>query len=148
MLQTPIGKLIILLNGEEIDYKENFLSTEAKSFTVDKRVQIQFTGNVQLGNGDVIKFLIDMDKELVIKSGAETGEDLQLISFYYQYAKLSIGIEEIKNMKYVYLENGIALEANVPMKIIEINAIVAWLKMNNADLEDTFTWYAADPTLL
>lgn len=148
MLQTPIGKLKILLNEEEIDYKEKFLVTEAKSFTVDKRAQIQFAQSIQLSDGNVIKFIIEKDTGLAINPCVETGEDLQLISFYYQDFKLSIGMEELKNIKYVYLENGIQLEVRISMKLEEINAIVAWLKMQDADLEDTFTWYAADPTLI
>ena len=148
MLQTPIGKLKILLNEEEIGYKENFLVPETKSFTVDKRAQIQFAENIQLDSEDVINFIIEKQKGLEIRPCIETGEDLQLISFYYQNYKLSIGLEELKNIKYTYLENGIRLEVRVSLKLEEINAIVAWLKMQDADLEDTFTWYAADPTLI
>lgn len=148
MLQTPIGKLKILLNDDEVDYKENFLQTETKSFTVDKRVQIKFDRDIQLNNRSVIKFVFINDEDLTIKSCIETGENLQLISFYFKNFKLSIGMEELQSVKYTYLVNGIQLEIDIPIVISEINTIVAWVEMQDNDLEDSFTWYAADPTLI
>lgn len=148
MLRTPIGKLKILLNNDEIGYKEKKLLTKTKNFTVDKRVQIEFAPNIQLSNENIIKFIFVNNGDVAIKSCIETGEDLQLISFYYKNFKVSLGMNELQSVKYTYLENGIQLEIMSSLIISEIKTIVAWLEMQDAELEDVFTWYAADPTLI
>ena len=92
----------------------------------------------------IIKCIIDNVNNLPVTSCIETGENLQMISFYYKNFKLSMGAEELTGATYKYLENGIEMELPSTKNLI---IYIAWLEMEDTELEDVFTWYAADPTM-
>lgn len=80
-----------------------------------------------------------------VTSFPETGENLALISFYWEKNKLSIGTTgDIAGVKYSYLDNAINL--SMQQNPVQIIFYVAWMEMVNPEKEDIYTWFAADPS--
>lgn len=144
MLSTPIGNFKIIVDENEIHYTERELVKKAKTFSVDRRVEIEIQKESDDPQKGVVMCMIDNVNNLPLTPCKETGEDLQIISFYYQNFKLSIGIKEIAETEYKYLDNGIQVKFS---NLRDLKIYIAWLEMKDIELEDVFTWFAADPTL-
>jgi len=143
MIETPIGRIEILIDGKILDYSKVELVNRHKSFTVDKRYQISVN--------DMMESTIDctlIGRKTEDKAIIESGEDLALISFYEDNLKLSIGAEgDVEGIKYTYLENGIRMEANKECMKNQLLINVAWLEMTNMEQQDIYCWFAADPSI-
>lgn len=158
MLKTPLGEIIIQIDDQIISYNTIKLPLDHTCQNLDGRycIRIPFIPNGK--NHEIccyIKDYIPHDDD-----GLETGERLELKSFYANKCKLSIGAEGdagyIDGVRYsdfnydydnVYTDNGVKY-------IIFPNTItneyvfgIAWI--NNVNDENDFqTWFGADPTLI
>jgi len=143
MIETPIGRIEILIDGKNLNYSEVELVNRHKSFIVDKRYQISVD--------DMMESIIDctlVGRKTENQAIVETGEDLALISFYEDNLKLSIGAEgDVEGIKYTYLENGIQMEVNKECMKNQLLIKVAWIEMTNLEQEDIYCWFAADPSI-
>jgi hypothetical protein len=145
-LKTPFGNIKIKIENNEAKYIiYELIGIYDTLFDVDARYKLLLeTSAYKNCNNIVIECLIDGLRCDDIN--IETGEDLELISFYINNTKLSIGIESIENINYIYTKNGIKFECcneNIKSQFI---FGVAW-KVINSENEDVFTWFAADPNL-
>ena len=102
----------------------------------------------------IIKSHIPSDKD-----GVESGERLELKSFYKGHSKLSIGMEgetgyfadgtrafDTYDYDTEYLEDGVRYVINEDTKTDRYVFGVAWIE-NVTDDNDVQTWFGADPTM-
>jgi len=69
-----------------------------------------------------------------------------LKSWYKGQQILSIGtIEEIPNTEVRYLDNGIEIFLSKNSKTTDIVFQIAWMTICDLQIENSYTWYAADP---
>ena len=144
MLITPLGTIIVKVDGYTIDYNSIRLPCKRDSFNVDARYKINLTKSYMNKH---VQCILVKNEYLQLSSCIESGEDLALISFYKKNIKLSIGVE----YNYIkdscrYLDNGIEIVSNDDTRKDVIFG-VAWKDVLNKEVEDIFTWLAADPTL-
>ena len=147
MLKTPIGAIDILVNNANASISMAELEKTDRRFRVDGRYQVNIDVN-NTGNSAWIDCLLNNKNQ--IAGGIESGEGMEMISFQCNEVKLSIGtISGLPGIKYCYLNNGIRLEfdSNIGAQERQIQFFIAWLKINNPEREQIFTWFAADPTL-
>jgi len=146
MLRTPIGTVDVLINGKSYNYKIRKLRNRDRTFTVDGRYMII----VGISNDQDIVVeckLTDFTGDDA-KGSIESGARLALTSFYRDNIKLSIGVEdEISGVQCSYIDYGIevALSKEACLQLVVFG--IAWITMNDAEKEDIYTWFAADPTL-
>lgn len=143
-MDTKLGEIKILVNGEEMPYKYIELVNHSQYFSVKNRFKLICEVPKYLDKNINIECIVDIKKDMKVTSFPETGENLALISFYWEKNKLSIGTTgDIAGVKYSYLDNAINLSMQQnPGQII---FYVAWLEMVNPEREDIYTWFAADP---
>lgn len=141
---TDFGNIIIKVNDLEIPTNIVQLPLKDKNFSVDGRVKLICKwpkNSISIQN---IECLLDDEKASEFKNCVETGEDLALISFYKDSLKLSIGTKgDIFGLTYNYLQNGIQIKDTTGLT--EIVFYIAWIKMNDQEKEEIYTWFAADP---
>ena len=147
LLNTILGDIEISINGQIVIYNVIELPNKGGNFNVDNRYEIT------VDKIDDYKSDVNVDcklncSEYNCKSGSESGENLEMISFWCDNKKLSIGSEgELQGVKYKYLENGINIVIEKTAPISSLKFYVAWITMSNRDVEDIYTWFGADPTL-
>lgn len=143
-MDTELGKIKILINEREVHYKSIELANQSHYFSVKGRAKLICNIPQQLRNDIHIKCMLEIKENMQVDSGSETGENLALVSFYWKNSKLSIGTRgDLQGVKYNYLKN--AIEVVLPENIGNIAFYVAWLDMLDAEREDIYTWFAADP---
>lgn len=157
-LITPFGKIIITIDGQEIDYLAIAYTGYQKSYPelVVYRIQVDLKPDNQ--DHEIACILPDMGE---VKREPETGEDLDCQSFYKDGWKLSIGVTfderwdygEVGDYETRYLENGmsyIAWKNHTKMQTFIFG--IAWI--DNVDYDDNSdenlardvqTWYGAEP---
>ena len=148
MLKTPIGVIDVMLNGEKNHYVFTELNTCENKFSVDSRYKVIVNIPINRTQDIVVECkLIDFVGDNV-KGFIESGEKLALISFYHDNIKLSVGTEdEIKNVSCSYIECGLRVIISKTAIIEQLAFGIAWIDMNEREIEDIYTWFAADPTL-
>ena len=141
---TELGEIKILVNGKEITYKSIELINHSQYFSVKNRFKIICDISKQTVENIKIECVLEIKKAMKVTSSSETGENLALISFYWEKNKLSIGTQgDILGVKYGYSDNAISLTMQKnPGQVI---FYVAWLEMMEPEKEDIYTWFAADP---
>lgn len=156
MLTTPLGRIHVMIDGKTISY-------EAVRKDCDKTC-------MDLGGRYSISVSLPMDKQYhevacVIcghketdRDGIESGERLELKSFYDDKSKVSIGMEgdsgyfpegtRIGEYDYdnEYLPNGVKYIVFPYTKTSVYVFGIAWINGVN-DNNDVQTWYGADPTI-
>lgn len=143
MIELELGRIAVFINGREIKYLHTTLPKCGKSFHVDGRQQIKLS---DLSYGDVICELIP-NPEVKIESGAEPGEGLEMISFWNESTKLSIGVEgDIEGIEYSYFCNGLRMKIEKKYRKRDLYINIAWKNASESEY-DTSCWYAGDPTL-
>lgn len=143
-MYTELGKIKILVNGQEMTYKCIELINHSQYFSVKKRFKLICEVPKHLAENINIECILNIKGDLKVTSYPETGENLALISFYWEKSKLSIGtIGDIVGVKYGYLDNAISL--SMQQNPGQIVFYVAWLEMVNPEKENIYTWFAADP---
>lgn len=144
-MNIQIGNILVMVNEKEVNFSVKKLPIISESFSVNERYKITFNIEHFVYNEVNIKCVFQPKEENDLLSCIESGENLALISFYLGDTKLSIGTEgDIPQIHYRYLDNGLELKTN--LKIPEIVFYVAWVKMKDKEIEDIYTWFAADPS--
>lgn len=157
MLTTPLGKIIIFYDDEEIEYTAIPIENDSNCIDLDGRYLIKLHFEPD-GKKHTISCRI---KEYVPSSEdyIETGENLELKSFCKDKIKLSIGMEgdsgyfpdgtRCSDYDYdnEYLDDGVTYELLEITQTHEYKFAIAWLN-NCTDENDVQTWFGADPTLI
>lgn len=157
MIETPLGHLNFYIDGNPIDCEVNEIENDKSCAKLSGRyyVVIHFEPD---GKRHCISCCID-EYTPSEKDSMESGERLELKSFYSESAKLSIGMEgdagympdgrRISEYDYDndYLENGVQYEILPITKTTKFIFGIAWIDHVNV-LNDVQTWYGADPTLI
>lgn len=149
MLKTELGNIIITINGQILDYTSIRLANKGKNYTVDGRYQVM-VDNILVSESEetIIDCILDDNKALALNGYSESGEDLALISFLYNNIKLSIGVEgDIPGVNYEYMDDRLRVKVTKSASLNSLTFFIAWLTMHNAEQEEIYTWFAADPTL-
>lgn len=147
VLETPLGLLFIEVDGHPTDYSIVQLNKCDKRFCVDGRYRV--TLFLPTRQTDVtIKCGIKYNESLSIRKCAESGENLSLVSFYYDGLKLSIGTEDdIKYKKCDLTDYGLTITLKKNFALNSLIFGVSWVTIRNPDTDDIYTWFAADPTI-
>ena len=125
-----------------IDYKTIELPCESTRFIVDRCCQIEI--NEKSTAGDVFEFILDTPKNFECFS--ESGEDFEMLSFYCDDIKLSVGVayEKFMDFKCEYFNDRMKISYNGESKVY---CKASWKKMIYKEIEDIFTWFASDPSV-
>lgn len=153
MIITPAGEIEIFLDGNIIEYSASSAEVTSICGNLDGRYAIR------------VKFDPDRNAHIISccianyfpseQDGIESGEMLELKSFYTNKSKVSIGMEagyinkqRINTYDYNvgYLNNGVYYEVLPETQTREYVFGIAWLN-TSTDENDVQTWLGADPTL-
>lgn len=147
MINTPLGNIKITVNGSEFRYTMLKLENQGSNFKVAERYKIVLE-IVRLSEDYIILVELENDKNCRLKNSIESGENLSMISYYRDSYKLSIGaINEIPFVKNEYTNTGIKTIIKKTAEIKKIVFGIAWIKMDDIEKEDIYTWFAADPNM-
>ena len=155
---TPLGDIEICIDGKSIKYTAQNMGVMDKLCPdVDGRfsIKVEFVPDGERhAISCIIKSHIPSDKD-----GVESGERLELKSFYKGHSKLSIGMEgetgyfadgtrafDTYDYDTEYLEDGVRYVINEDTKTDRYVFGVAWIE-NVTDDNDVQTWFGADPTM-
>lgn len=157
MLETPLGTIEICIDNKPIEYIATPIPVDKTCKDLDGRYSIQI-GFQSDGKEHSISCVIK-DHIYSKQDGIETGERLELKSFYKGYAKISIGMEgdtgywqngeRVSNLydyDNEYLVNGVSYKIFSTTKSAVYTFGIAWL-VNCTDITDVQTWFGADPTI-
>ena len=158
MLTTPLGNIEIYIDDKRIEYTEKNIGVSDKLCPdVDGRYSIEVSF-IPDGGSHIISCKIN---EYIPSKydGIESGERLELKSFYKDNTKLSIGMEgeagyysdgtrasDIYDYDNDYMEDGVSYLIMEGTNTTKYVFGVAWIDNVTAD-NDVQTWYGADPTL-
>lgn len=143
-METNLGKIEILINGRGVKYDCIELNNQGYCFTVEKRFKLVCDIPKEYENNIDIRCVIKLKDDILVESGSETGENLALLSFYWDNYKLSIGTKgDLKGVKYIYEKN--ALRLVTAENLGKIIFYIAWIDKSKPEQEDICTWFAADP---
>lgn len=133
MLMTPIGPIIILINDIETTYSFQPLFNLSPYFPdVSGRFSILVSSKEQA----TIRCVLHNN---TIVGHPETGENLEVISFYRDDLKLSIGVTaDFMQQEGQIVENGIELTTTSP-----ITFVVSWIQPVTED-NDVQTFFSVD----
>lgn len=144
MMNLLFGKLVILLNGEAVDYKATSLKNSGKNYNVDGRFKIEV--ETKIVGEKIIECVLDTDTD-VLQGYSESGEELEMISFLIGDYKVSIGTEgDISGYRYECKTNRLSITTNEMLFSNKIIFYVAWVD-DYEESKDLYTWFAADPTI-
>lgn len=144
VMYTELGEIKIFINGKEVPYKTIELINYSQYFSVRNRFKLSCDVPKQIVGDINIECIIEIKKDIKVTSYSETGENLALISFYWDKNKLSLGTRgDIEGVKYSYLDNAIKLTMQRNPR--QVMFYVAWLELVDSEEEDIYTWFAADP---
>lgn len=157
MLQTPLGEIIVFIDNEPVQY-------EAETEPVDRSCCPDLNGRYSI----TVDFVPDGKSHTVScrikghfpneKDDIESGEWLELKSFYQENTKLSIGMEGedlgYKNGMRMsaydydtdYLDDGVSYEIRTFTKTEKYVFGIAWI-LDFTNENENQTWFGADPTL-
>lgn len=155
MIITPAGEIEIFLDGNNIYYFASSVEITSICSNLDGRYSIRVKFDPD-GNSHIISCCIAnyFPSE---KDGIESGERLELKSFYTNKSKVSIGMEadigfinkqRIGTYDYDagYLKSGVYYKVLPETQTQEYVFGIAWLN-TCTDENDVQTWFGADPTL-
>ncbi len=158
MLETPLGVIMVFIDNNPIDYYATLAATDKLCKDIDGRYLIRV--NFLPDGKDHKIFCVINDYVSSGEDGIESGECLELKSFYEGGTKLSIGMEGdagyYPNGEHVsdgydydndYLPNGVSYEIFSTTKTSVYDFGIAWLD-NCTDDTDVQTWFGADPTII
>lgn len=158
MLITPLGDIEIYIDDKKVEYKEKNIAVSGNLCPdVNGRyaIEVDFIpdGKTHVISCKIKGHILSKADEI------ESGERLEVKSFYKGNTKLSIGMEgeagyyfdgtrssEIYDYDNGYMENGVSYLIKEETKTTKYVFGVTWIE--NATTEnDVQTWYGADPTL-
>lgn len=155
MLSTPLGNIALLIDDRPISYHAVKYGCDITCADLQGRyyIKVEFAPD-----GQAHEIQCCLKNHIVSnRDGVESGERLELKSFYHKSYKLSIGTEgeayylenETRNYDYdnEYTENGVKYIIRPKTKTSVFVFGIAWIDNVNDD-NDVQTWYGADPTLM
>lgn len=151
MLNTPLGKILLLVDGEVVPYKVEQLGLVPVLFPdIQARFKICFDYD-QNHPARSIKCLVENTS---VRGWGETGECLEAISFYHATLKLTLGIRGSFGdaVDYGFDFDGQHLEHGIECLLSKRTAsqpfvfAVSWIDPVTED-NDVQTWYASDPAI-
>ena len=155
MIITPLGEIEIFFDGNKIVYSVSPVEVTKNCHDLVGRCCIRIN-IIPDGKEHIISCCIakysSSEKAII-----ESGENLELKSFYSGNSKVSLGMEadlgfinEQRITRYDYnagyLENGVYYEILPETQTQEYVFGIAWLN-TCTDENDVQTWFGADPTL-
>lgn len=158
MLTTPLGDIEIYIDDRKVEYMEKNIGVLDKLCPdVNGRYAIEVNfipdGKVHTISCKIKGHIASKEDEM------EAGERLELMSFYRDSTKLSIGMEgdagyypdgtrasDIYDYDNNYMEDGVSYLVLEETKTTRYVFGVAWIENVTAE-NDVETWYGADPTL-
>lgn len=157
MIVTPLGKINVMIDGNSILYHERKCVCDKTCKDLDGRYMI-VVDFIPDGKIHEIKCSISNYKSSR-RDGIESGERLELKSFYNGKIKLSIGMEgesgyfsdgtRLSEYDYdnEYDDDGVKYIILPETKTSMYTFGVAWINETNEN-NDVQTWFGADPTLI
>lgn len=157
MLETPLGYIEICIDGNATHYVAQCMDCDKICRELNGRYKIEIEFIPDGKNHTIsccLKNHIKSEEDYI-----ETGENLELKSFYLNTTKLSIGMEgdtgyfadgtRISEYDYDngYLDNGVKYEILSITKTSLYVFGIAWINNVN-DENDLQTWFGADPTIM
>ncbi|MBR1714672.1 MAG: hypothetical protein IJ717_06995 [Treponema sp.] len=137
MLNTPVGNIILELNGREYSYLANEIPYT--KFPVDKRYKI-IIPNVECGDQISIKISDASYTDI----GPGSGERLEALEVYSENFQMDIGcLGEIENVNYEYINKYTELQITFNRQYSNFIILIAWLESTTDSL--TNAWLEVDP---
>lgn len=143
MLETPFGKINILVDGVAIQY-------EARTFDYikppvkDKPIAGCYRIHIPVRNSSCIECALDLEDVIVDVSGS-SGERYLCKEYVKDSIMLTIGIEdENPAFESERVENGMQYRINT--RVDEVVFGIAWAT-DYEGTDDVRIWFAADPTV-
>ena len=156
MLQTPLGSLEVRIDGEQIEYAHFPVPNEKCCGGLNGRYAIIVSIRPDWRAHTISCRLRDYTDSP--QDGPESGENLELYSFYRDDAKLSIGMEgdtgylvtgdRVSDYDYdtEYLPDGVQYCLLPFTRTATFLFGIAWIRPVT-ETNDSQTWFGADPTL-
>jgi len=159
-LQTPLGEIEVYIDGNKIEYNYFKIENDNNCLDLSGRYLINICFEPD-GMEHVISCCIK-DYKRTNKDEIETGENLELKSFYKDNTKLSIGMEgdtgysldlertsDYYDYDNGYLDNGVEYRIlkNTTERFKNYIFTIAWIDNYNKENEIQ-TWLGADPTMI
>lgn len=143
MLETPFGKINILVDGAAIQYEARpfeYIKPPVK----DKPIAGCYRIYIPVENCSCIQYMLDLEDTKVGVSGS-SGERYLCREFIYDTTMLAIGIEdENPSFESLRIENG--MEYCIKHSVEEVVFGIAWAT-DYEGANDVRVWFAADPTV-
>ena len=151
MLNTPLGKILLLVDGKAVLYKVEQLNPVAALFP---DIQARFKIRFDYDQNHPAKSIQCLVEDASVRGGSETGECLEAISFYQANLKLTLGVRGSFGdaADYGFDFDGQHLERGIECLLNERTAsqpfvfAVSWIDPVT-DENDVQTWYASDPAI-
>lgn len=147
MLTTPLGDIEIYINDKKIEYVE-------RNIRISDKLCPDIDGKFHVISCKIKDYISSKE------DGVESGERLELKSFYRDNIKLSIGMEgdagyypdgtrasDVYDYDNDYMEDGVSYLILEETKTTRYVFGVAWIENVTAE-NDVQTWFGADPTLI
>ena len=143
MLETPFGKVNIIVDGVAIHYEAkpfDFIKPPVK----DRPIAGCYRIHIPAENHRSIQCVLNLEEKNIDVSGS-SGECYLCREFCAGTTMLAIGIEdENPAVESVRVENG--MEYRIGEKVDEVVFGIAWAT-DYAGIDDVRVWFAADPTI-
>lgn len=156
MLLTPLGRIAVCVDSKPVEYEAKRVAREKCCEKLDGRFAIHISF-VPDGDCHCISCRI-VDYTPSEEDGIESGERLELKSFFGGEVKLSMGMEgdtaywpdgtraSAYDYDTEYLDDGVQYKILPMTRTTEYVFGIAWIKPYREDNE-LQTWFGADPTM-
>lgn len=149
MLQTPLGEIVISIDNKPIKYEAKIEPSDKACPDLNGRysitVEFEPDGNLHTVSCRINGYVPDERDDI------ETGERLELKSFYSRNTKLSIGMENDDlgleseyDYDTRYLDDGVQYEIRSFTRTRKYVFGLAWI-LDSTDENENQTWFGADP---
>ena len=143
MLETPFGKVNIIVDGVAIHYEAkpfDFIKPPVK----DRPIAGCYRIHIPAEEHRSIQCVLELENEK-IEVSSSSGQFYVCKEFEYETTMLAIGVEdENPAFEVERLENGMGYRINSPVE--EVVFGIAWAT-DYEGIDDVRVWFAADPTI-
>ena len=143
MLETPLGKIYILVDGVAVDFEAkpfNYIKPPVK----DKPIAGCYRIHIPAENHHSIQCVLELANEKVEVSGS-SGERYLCREFSESTVMLAIGMED-ENPAFESVRVKYGMEYRINDKVEEVVFGSAWAT-DYEGIDDVRVWFAADPTV-
>lgn len=146
MLDTVLGRLSVLINGQTYRYTPTRLSNSICGQQIDERYLIELK-NLPEGECEIIiQILVDINNGAYIQTDIETGENLYSIGLRNSLLKLNIGIEgDIPGVIYKAFSMGMSVTIPSEIRIERLKMAIAWMHIDQTTEDSVLAWLGSDP---